>query len=119
MTMAEAMHHEVMAGGPAMGAAVSARKSHPDPMMDPSEAHIRPRRPTSRLMPSRSSWASWPCVAVIAVDPFAWNQSGTITIRVLHPVIEPGILSRGFHPEPERTRNVAPCLRKNYLFRVK
>ena len=50
--MTEAMPQAISAAGPAMVSAVKPAKSHPEPMMDPSEAHSRPRIPTSRFRPS-------------------------------------------------------------------
>src|SRR5579875_1787016 len=44
-----------IADGPAMVAAVSAPNNQPDPMIEVSEAHNRPRNPTPRSRPSLSS----------------------------------------------------------------
>ncbi len=46
--------HEMIAAGPAATTAFSAPKSQPDPMMEPTEAHIRPMSPTSRRRPPES-----------------------------------------------------------------
>jgi hypothetical protein len=47
MMITEAISHERIADGPASVAAPRAPGSHPDPMMDVSEAHRRPTSPTS------------------------------------------------------------------------
>ena len=57
--MIEAANQAMIADGPAIEAAVSAPNSHPDPMIEPSEAHRRPRKPTPRCIPSASSCASF------------------------------------------------------------
>ena len=43
------MTHEMIAAGPAAIRPSCAPNSQPEPMIEPTEAHIRPIRPTSRL----------------------------------------------------------------------
>ena len=72
--MAEAMTQEKTTAGPAMTVAVRAPNSHPEPMIDPSEAHMRPRKPTSRFKPSSTAPPGGPpawVTAVIAYPPRA------------------------------------------------
>src|SRR4029079_17034491 len=42
------MTHEMIAAGPAVARASCAVNSQPDPMIEPTDAHSRPMRPTSR-----------------------------------------------------------------------
>ncbi len=55
ITISDAATHAMIADGPAIAAAASAPNSQPDPMIEPSDAHSRPRKPTPRSMPSVSS----------------------------------------------------------------
>jgi hypothetical protein len=48
----------MIAAGPAIWDAVSAPKSHPEPMIEPTPANSSPSRPTSRRSP-RSSATTW------------------------------------------------------------
>ena len=43
------MIHEMIAAGPAAISPSCAPNSQPDPMIEPTEAHIKPIRPTSRF----------------------------------------------------------------------
>jgi hypothetical protein len=45
------MTHEMIAAGPALASAPCAPKSHPEPMIEPVEAHRRPMNPISRRRP--------------------------------------------------------------------
>ena len=50
--ISDAANQAMIAEGPATVAAVSAPNSHPEPMIDPSDAHSSPRNPTPRSIPS-------------------------------------------------------------------
>src|SRR5690242_17588490 len=66
----------MIAAGPASVAAPSAPNSHPDPMIDVSDAHRSPRNPTLRSRPSASrarDGASFAGVTTSAIGP----SSGT------------------------------------------
>ena len=71
MTMNEATTQAMIAEGPAIDAAVRAPNSHPDPMIEPSEAQSRPRKPTPRSIPSLSRDASGalPGASTFDIDP--------------------------------------------------
>ena len=47
-TIAAPISQEMIAAGPATLEAVSAPSSQPDPIIDPTEANMRPTRPTRR-----------------------------------------------------------------------
>jgi hypothetical protein len=47
------MAHEMIAAGPAVASAPCAPKSHPEPMIEPPDAHRRPMNPISRRSPVR------------------------------------------------------------------
>ena len=58
------MNHEMIAAGPAVASAPCALNSHPEPMIDPPDAHSSPMNPISRRRP------------VLLVPPAA-NRPGT------------------------------------------
>jgi hypothetical protein len=68
ITIADATTQAMIADGPAIEAAVSAPNSHPEPMIDPSYAHSRPRNPTPRSIPSPSSSATFAGGALAAAS---------------------------------------------------
>jgi hypothetical protein len=52
MMMIDATTQAMIAEGPAMPPATSAPNSQPEPMIEPSELHSSPRKPTPRSRPS-------------------------------------------------------------------
>lgn len=64
------MPQEMTAAGPAAVTALLAPKSQPEPMIEPTEAHMRPTRPTWRLS---DRW-------VVAPVPVLW-PGGEIWLR--------------------------------------
>ena len=67
--MTVAMTQAMIADGPAIVSALSAPNSHPEPISDASEAHVRPRKLIPRSIPSLSSWATCSCWPRLLIPP--------------------------------------------------
>src|SRR5438270_9293832 len=59
--------HEMIAAGPAVASAPWAPNNQPEPMIDPSEAQIRPTNPISLLSPGRARAMEVGVGAVVAI----------------------------------------------------
>src|SRR5207237_10929464 len=59
--------HEMIAAGPAVASAPWAPNNQPEPMIDPSEAQIRPTNPISLLSPGRARAMEEGVGAVVAI----------------------------------------------------
>jgi hypothetical protein len=75
--MAPPIAHEKIAAGPAITEALSAPKSQPDPMIDPTLANNRPIRPMSRRMFVLSAPEGCFCASTVVMGrPSNWILSG-------------------------------------------
>ena len=93
--MNDAITHAISADGPATVAAISAPNSQPDPMIDPTDDHNRPRKPMprSRPSPSPATSASTFCggaatlgaVAVMLIGGSCSRGAGSVSARRLAP----------------------------------
>ena len=76
MTMTPAMAQARTAAPPTACAANSAPNSHPEPMIEVSDAQVAPISPSSRLRPTSVGWVTVtpgpaPDVSVAMIDPFS------------------------------------------------
>src|SRR6476661_3663788 len=75
--------HEMIAAGPATISAFWAPKSHPEPMIDPIDAQVRPTSPTSRLRDVVCR-AGAPAGAAITGTSLVLERSGQTLVRRVH-----------------------------------
>src|SRR5579872_4708497 len=82
------MSHAMVAAGPAFRSALRAPKSHPDPMIEPSDAHSSPTNPMSRRRDLDPVGTVWMGVAS------AMAMTAPLWIRLEAPVSRRGLCHR-------------------------